>query len=87
MNLPASHNYAAYARDSGGDHQELSTDQQRQAIERWAAQNDCTITMWFTDAARPGRSNAGGAMIGGRAGVCAAGRGEKNTVFSFSLIQ
>jgi len=50
---------AAYLRDSGGEHQELSTEQQRQAIETWAAQNGCTISIWFVDAARPGSSTVG----------------------------
>jgi len=57
--FPILHPFAAYLRDSGGDRQELSIEQQRQAIERWAVQNGCTITAWFIDAARPGSSTVG----------------------------
>jgi DNA invertase Pin-like site-specific DNA recombinase len=50
---------AAYLRDSGGERQELSVEQQRQAIERWCADNDAVVTSWYADAARPGSSAVG----------------------------
>lgn len=51
--------YIAYLRDSGGDHQELSTDQQLAALQRWAVETGAVITTAYTDQARPGSSTIG----------------------------
>lgn len=50
---------AAYLRDSGGDDQDMSLDQQENEIRRWAQQNGYIITRFFRDEARPGSSVAG----------------------------
>lgn len=44
----------AYLRDSGGDNQDLSVAQQRQALEEWASSHNVVITRWFIDEARTG---------------------------------
>ena len=50
---------AAYLRDSGGDDQDMSLDQQEAEIRRWAQQNGYIITRFFRDEARPGSSVTG----------------------------
>jgi len=50
---------AAYLRDSGGEDQDMSLDQQEAEIKRWAQQNGYVITRFFRDEARPGSSVAG----------------------------
>jgi len=50
---------AAYLRDSGGDEQDLSLDQQETEIKRWAQENGYVITRFFRDEARPGSSVVG----------------------------
>jgi len=45
-NLPFSpgDQVVAYLRDSGGQNQELSTDQQEQELSKWAVENNLIIT-------------------------------------------
>lgn len=50
---------AAYLRDSGGEEQDMSLDQQETEISRWAQQNGYVITRFFRDEARPGSSVTG----------------------------
>ena len=50
---------AAYLRDSGGDEQDLSIDQQLIEIERWCSQNSVSLIKTFVDEARPGSSTVG----------------------------
>ena len=52
---PGSH-VAAYFRDSGGDTQELSIQQQEAAFRAWCAEHGLIPGQVFTDAARPGSS-------------------------------
>ncbi len=49
----------AYLRDSGGDDQELSTQQQQRAIETWCKQFNLIPTRFFIDQASPGSSVVG----------------------------
>jgi DNA invertase Pin-like site-specific DNA recombinase len=57
-NLPFSpgDQVVAYLRDSGGQNQELSTDQQEQELSKWAVENNLIITQFYKDAARTGTS-------------------------------
>lgn len=48
--------YVAYLRDSGGETQELSTDQQLAEIQRYALAHSLAITKTYRDDARPGSS-------------------------------
>ena len=51
--------YAAYLRDSGGDDQELSVEQQEAEIRAWCIERGCILTRVFKDQARPGSSTVG----------------------------
>lgn len=46
----------AYLRDSGGEDQELSTEQQADVIRQWCQNNQLDLTHVFVDAARQGSS-------------------------------
>lgn len=48
----------AYLRDSGHEDQELSTEQQENAIHTWCSNNQLQLTRVFTDDAAPGSSTA-----------------------------
>ena len=48
--------YAAYLRDSGGEEQELSIEQQEKEIRAWCADRNYTLSAIFKDEARPGSS-------------------------------
>jgi DNA invertase Pin-like site-specific DNA recombinase len=50
---------AAYLRDSGGEEQELSLDQQETAIRRWCLENNFLLTKIYRDQARPGSTAIG----------------------------
>ena len=52
-------NICAYLRDSGGDDQDLSTQQQEGMIHDWAIQNGLILTRVFIDTAQPGSSTIG----------------------------
>ncbi|NMC30714.1 MAG: recombinase family protein [Pelolinea sp.] len=54
--FPAGASVAAYLRDSGGDEQDLSVDQQRAEVEKWCTENRLTLSQVFTDVATPGSS-------------------------------
>jgi site-specific DNA recombinase len=54
---------AAYLRDSGHEDQELSVEQQEQAIRTWCEQNGVLLTAIYRDAARPGSSVVGRAAF------------------------
>lgn len=43
-----------YLRDSGGEEQDLSTDQQESAARKWALENDVNVTKVYRDEARKG---------------------------------
>ena len=51
--------YVAYLRDSGGEDQDLSVDQQENAILTWCAKNGHQLTRIYRDVATPGSSVAG----------------------------
>ena len=53
----------AYLRDSGGEDQELSVDQQENSIRSWCADNSLALTRVYTDAAAPGSSTVGRAAF------------------------
>lgn len=57
--FPANTRLAAYLRDSGGDDQDLSIEQQEQAVRTWCAKNSLTLTRIFKDEAAPGSSTLG----------------------------
>lgn len=57
--LPPGTRVNAYLRDSGGDDQDLSTDQQLQAIQRYCQENNLLLIHSFIDRARPGSSTIG----------------------------
>jgi site-specific DNA recombinase len=61
MNLPfgPSSLLAAYLRDSGGEEQELSVEQQKKAVLDWANEHGYIISNWFVDEARPGSDTIG----------------------------
>jgi DNA invertase Pin-like site-specific DNA recombinase len=48
--------YAAYLRDSGGEEQELSIEQQEKEIRAWCLEKGYILTAIFKDEARPGSS-------------------------------
>lgn len=50
---------AAYLRDSGGDDQDLSVEQQEASIREWCQQNGVTLSILFKDIARSGSSVVG----------------------------
>lgn len=50
---------AAYLRDSGGDEQDLSVDQQEREIRAWCQARGLRLTQVFPDRARPGSSTVG----------------------------
>jgi site-specific DNA recombinase len=54
--LPPGSRVVAYLRDSGGSDQELSISRQITEITRWANEFSITITHFFSDEARSGRS-------------------------------
>jgi len=49
----------AYLRDSGGDDQDLSTDQQLDYLARWCRENRVILSRTFIDVATPGSSTIG----------------------------
>jgi DNA invertase Pin-like site-specific DNA recombinase len=51
--------YAAYLRDSGGDDQELSVEQQEAEIRAWCVERGYILSRIFRDQARPGSSTVG----------------------------
>lgn len=51
--------YTAYLRDSGGEDQDLSVDQQHQAIQEYCHQHGYILSRVFRDLAAPGSSVAG----------------------------
>jgi DNA invertase Pin-like site-specific DNA recombinase len=56
----SSGNYiAAYLRDSGGDEQDLSIEQQEQSVRAWCKTNSLILTRIFKDVAQPGSSTIG----------------------------
>jgi site-specific DNA recombinase len=57
--FPPGARVAAYLRDSGHEDQELSVDQQEQAIRAWCEQHGVLLTAIYRDAARPGSSVVG----------------------------
>lgn len=56
--FPPASSLVAYLRDSGGDDQDLSIDQQQTAIRAWCADRGYTLTRVFTDT-RSGTSTVG----------------------------
>ena len=54
--MPTNTLYAAYLRDSGGEEQELSIEQQEKEIRTWCIQKGYILTAVFKDEARPGSS-------------------------------
>jgi DNA invertase Pin-like site-specific DNA recombinase len=54
--LPPGTKVYAYIRDSGGANQELSVTRQIGEITRWANQHELTVTEFFTDEERSGRT-------------------------------
>jgi DNA invertase Pin-like site-specific DNA recombinase len=54
--MPTNTLYAAYLRDSGGEEQELSIEQQEKEIRAWCIQKGYILTAVFKDEARPGSS-------------------------------
>ena len=48
-----------YLRDSGGDEQEMSIEQQEDILRKWCVENQCVITRVFVDRVRPGSSVVG----------------------------
>ena len=49
----------AYLRDSGGSAQDLSINQQKNAILKWADENQIIVSLFYIDEAKPGTSVAG----------------------------
>lgn len=54
--FPGGAHVAAYVRDSGGEAQDLSVDQQEQELQDWCRENQLTISKIFRDIHRPGTS-------------------------------
>jgi len=54
--FPPGSSVVAYLRDSGGEDQDLSTEQQEASIRSWCAENNLKLSNIFTDVARPGSS-------------------------------
>ncbi len=52
-------NVVAYARDSGGEEQERSVDQQIEVYREYCRQHNLVLTEIFTDRARPGSTTVG----------------------------
>lgn len=50
---------AAYLRDSGGEEQELSVEQQLSVVTAWCADRSFILAAIYTDAAKPGSSTIG----------------------------
>ena len=48
-----------YFRDSGGEEQDLSIDQQMAVFDHWCGENDLIPGNLFADRARPGSSTVG----------------------------
>ena len=57
--FPIGSQLAAYLRNSGGDDQDLSIEQQEAAVAKWCSDNGYILTRVFKDAARPGSSTIG----------------------------
>lgn len=57
--FPSGSSVVAYLRDSGGDDQDLSTDQQEAAIRTWCDENHLVLTRVFSDMHRPGSTTVG----------------------------
>jgi site-specific DNA recombinase len=57
--FPPSAHVVAYLRDSGGDEQDLSVDQQKAFITTWCAENNLVLSSVFADVAQPGSSTIG----------------------------
>jgi site-specific DNA recombinase len=57
--LPPGSRVTAYFRDSGGDEQERSIDQQRREAEAYCARHHLVLVRVFTDEARPGGTVVG----------------------------
>lgn len=57
--FPPGSRLVAYLRDSGGREQDMSVQQQEQAIIQWAQSNGCILTNIYKDFARSGTKTAG----------------------------
>lgn len=57
--FPPGSKLACYLRDSGGDDQDLSIEQQENAVRDWAQENKYQVALIFKDEARPGSSTIG----------------------------
>ena len=57
--FPAGSAIVTYARDSGGDEQERSVDQQHARYDAYAKQHELVIVARFSDRAKPGSSTVG----------------------------
>ena len=57
--LPPGSRVAGYFRDSGGDEQERSVDQQRRVAEEYCQQHHLVLVRVFADVARPGSTTVG----------------------------
>ena len=57
--FPPGASVAAYLRDSGGDSQDLSIQQQESEIRSWCQSNQITLSQIFKDEAAPGSSTVG----------------------------
>lgn len=57
--LPAGSKVYTYARDSGGDTQERSVDEQIRLYDAWAQEHQLVVVQHFHDRARPGSSMVG----------------------------
>ncbi len=57
--LPPGSRVAGYFRDSGGDEQERSVDQQRRVAEEYCQQHHLVLVKLFADEARPGSTIVG----------------------------
>lgn len=57
--FPPGSTIVGYARDSGGDTQDLSVQEQLHAIQHWATVHACILQQTFCDEARPGSSVVG----------------------------
>ena len=57
--FPPGSQVAAYLRDSGGEAQELSVEQQEAAIRAWCSSNNLVLTILYKDLASPGSTTVG----------------------------
>lgn len=57
--FPPGSKLIAYLRDSGGDDQELSIEQQETVVNRWCSENSHELLRIFRDVAAPGSSTIG----------------------------